>query len=746
MRRCAALVLALALAPAAAGQVAPWSPVPTVDGEWLVGELDGRIARATALAAPERDPATADARARELAAVVRAVPEEALRAAALEALSNVEGALASQQLAALVGALAADEDLVAAEALVARPDAGRPLLELLGARGVLRGEVLVALLDGLDEAFAAEGVAADARLFTLARLHPDPDVRAAADTALTRTLDRLGSQRDDARALALLERLGGAWTPNELDLRAALYLVRAGRQLERAAAHATAVWERPVSDDDWDATRTRFLSRYLLAAAELAADEPERAYETLLEALVLVEAAIAQRPDLQPEPGRPSKHGGSVAADFLALRGLVELCAAHAAIATGRPAGDPVVLNHVRNAHEASLWAQLRRLATNDQAGFDSLDDLFDHDLGPRRLVFSAPDNPHWSGPGRNRALDVLLGVGQAAAVVAPSEVPGFTPPPAFDPAFLPTVEDPRRATLLKLMQPAQLTAVQRRLNQSWDLAEIQMLELRRRILSEAIERAIEDDHPDLETLRLPSLYALTMAADLDRDNRAPEAVVLAEQLFADLDAKDRLDDGANGSWLAARIELELGGALGEAGRPRDAVPVLESAVARLEAIENTLVERRSEEEERRRLAIYDAQIEQTRRLRSQVLVSLAVNANVRLGDPETALGYFERAYALDDSEFMRGLLACYRARFGQEDEARKLLRTIRPTPPVYYNLACAYALLGDVDAALEMLARELAENHPSPGALARQKRWAREDPDLAGLAEDPRFRALTQP
>ena len=44
------------------------------------------------------------------------------------------------------------------------------------------------------------------------------------------------------------------------------------------------------------------------------------------------------------------------------------------------------------------------------------------------------------------------------------------------------------------------------------------------------------------------------------------------------------------------------------------------------------------------------------------------------------------------------------------------------------------------------MLARELSENHRSPGELARQKRWAREDPDLSSLVENERFIELTRP
>ena len=723
---------------------------------WTNGALDARIEQVRALGAPDLGPQSAAERAQELALIVRAGREKSLRDAALETLALVEGPVAEAALIEFVRGLATNEDLIAAEGLVARSATGAGLLDLLiQSLGVvsksapvrLRAPVLVALLDGFDEAFAAAGSGADAWLLSAAKAHPDGVVRDAADKAVLATLNRLGDHREDARALEFLERLSGTgWASVELDLHGALYLLKSGRELDRAAELAERVIAATRGSSDWETLRQQFLGTYLHSAALLAEGQAQRAYDALQGASLVLDGLILRRADLTPLPAKPSKVGGRLANDVLTLRGLVEVFAAHAALAAGAQPGDARVLQHLRAAHEFSLWAQLRELSTNDQAGYGSFDELFDHDLSPRRLVFSAPDNAVWSGPGRDAALDLMLKIGQAAALIGGDEVPGFRAPTAAAPGFGPPREDPRRATLLKLMVPAELTAVQRRLNQSWDPNEMQILELRRRALSEVIQRAEDENYPDLEGLRVPSLYALTMASDLDRENRSEDSVELAERLFADMDAAGRLDDGAGGSWLAARIELELGGALGEAGRPRDAIPVLESAVRRLEAIENTLVERRGQETDARRLSLFDAQIKQTQTLRSQVLVALAVNANVRLGDPTTALAYFEAAYALDDSEFMRGLLACYRARFGAKEEARALLRTIRPAPATYYNLACAWALLGEPANALEMLARELSENHPSPGALARQKRWAREDPDLSSLAETERFIELTRP
>jgi len=133
------------------------------------------------------------------------------------------------------------------------------------------------------------------------------------------------------------------------------------------------------------------------------------------------------------------------------------------------------------------------------------------------------------------------------------------------------------------------------------------------------------------------------------------------------------------------------------------------------------------------------------RGMRSDALLSLAVNANVRLDDQEKALAYFEEAYELDQSRFMRVLLACYRARSGKREEAYAVLRTVQPTPALYYNLACTYALLGELDTALDFLRRELEENHRGEGSRRRQKDWARVDPDLRALQDDERFQRLVR-
>ena len=128
------------------------------------------------------------------------------------------------------------------------------------------------------------------------------------------------------------------------------------------------------------------------------------------------------------------------------------------------------------------------------------------------------------------------------------------------------------------------------------------------------------------------------------------------------------------------------------------------------------------------------------------MLTSLAVNANVKLRSPAKALEYFERAYELDQSYFMKVLLACYRARAGQAAEARAALAELRVTPANYYNLACTWALLGETELALDYLARDFAEVRTQEGARERQRTWAAGDPDLESLRGDPRFEALVKP
>ncbi len=75
-------------------------------------------------------------------------------------------------------------------------------------------------------------------------------------------------------------------------------------------------------------------------------------------------------------------------------------------------------------------------------------------------------------------------------------------------------------------------------------------------------------------------------------------------------------------------------------------------------------------------------------------------------------------------------------------DAVKSLERAIEiggGTPVDYYNLACAYALGGQTDAALDNVERAI-------GAGLRKRAQYESDSDLSSLRELPRFRALMQP
>ena len=194
---------------------------------------------------------------------------------------------------------------------------------------------------------------------------------------------------------------------------------------------------------------------------------------------------------------------------------------------------------------------------------------------------------------------------------------------------------------------------------------------------------------------------------------------------------------------FAARCEIVIGGAYMDEDLAREAEDALLSARRRLEEREASLRSELERESEPIRRLGWEAEIRRSERLRADALTSLAVNANVRMGEVERALAFFEEAYALDPNEFARVLLACYRARMGRIAEARALLADVPPSPNLHYNMACTFALLGEHDLALDFLARDLEENHPSEGSRQRQKDWALGDPDLASLRGDVRFQRL---
>src|SRR5690606_38706675 len=125
---------------------------------------------------------------------------------------------------------------------------------------------------------------------------------------------------------------------------------------------------------------------------------------------------------------------------------------------------------------------------------------------------------------------------------------------------------------------------------------------------------------------------ALSLAGEVSSDGRSAEARALARALLDDLADDERAQ--VWGEELAAQTEMLVGSTWMQDDRPLEAQEVLESAVERYESIERTLIERGAGE----------ALLEAVRRERASALMSLAVNSNVRMGEPERALEFFERA------------------------------------------------------------------------------------------------------
>jgi tetratricopeptide (TPR) repeat protein len=308
------------------------------------------------------------------------------------------------------------------------------------------------------------------------------------------------------------------------------------------------------------------------------------------------------------------------------------------------------------------------------------------------------------------------LSLARALAAVVPEEMPGFEASAGAEPM------DDTRIALLGEIEYFRLEQANRECSRlPPDSPQRTELENAVRVLSAELSQ-----EPDLHRVRLPSALAIELAGELRDEGRSQEANALATRAKESLSRADFLFGGPHIQQLIATAESTLGSCAMDDGQPDKAQKILEAALARLETI-----------------AAAGNDDLRSKAARSGVLVSLAVNANVKLGDQAKALAYFERAFELRQDDFTRTLLACYRARAGRGEEARALLREVPESPYNYYNLACTYALIGDREMAFDYLTRELSPGKKSAGAILRQRIWARTDPDLASLRGDPRFGAL---
>src|SRR5438034_1400868 len=94
--------------------------------------------------------------------------------------------------------------------------------------------------------------------------------------------------------------------------------------------------------------------------------------------------------------------------------------------------------------------------------------------------------------------------------------------------------------------------------------------------------------------------------------------------------------------------------------------------------------------------------------------------------DPE----YIEALQLLGDHYTQRG-------RYDQGLKVDERLSHLEPTNPlVFYNLACSYSLIGEVDLAANALEKALTLGY-------RDFKWLAKDPDLRTLRKHPAFREI---
>ncbi len=91
---------------------------------------------------------------------------------------------------------------------------------------------------------------------------------------------------------------------------------------------------------------------------------------------------------------------------------------------------------------------------------------------------------------------------------------------------------------------------------------------------------------------------------------------------------------------------------------------------------------------------------------------------------------YVEALQLLGDHYTQRG-------RFEEGLKVDEQLSRLEPTNPlVFYNLACSYSLIGQVDMAATALEKALALGY-------RDFKWLAKDPDLRSLRKHPIFRTI---
>jgi tetratricopeptide (TPR) repeat protein len=702
------------------------------------------------LSKPELRDAEADARAAALTGVAQGDSDGEVRRSALLALARIDSEASTQALHDLVLTLVAPDRRLAAAALASQPRARTRVVDLV--QRAFAGERLAAPVsdDVLEELFTAYGTRLaelpqggstrrDRVPFSHGVRHPSPEVRRVAVRAANDYVVRLRVLGDFERAdLFLAELIGEGLDDDALRLQRTLLALEEGEDPEVALRIARALRQGTNAvHGDLDTRRRHAEACVLEGVALIALGRGDEAGEPLLAGEVALEGLAAERLDLRESPELSMRQSKT-----FELLAVLELYRALALLGE-LESDDPRVLEHARAAHERSLEAHLTALRGGLSAAQEGLGQIVANPLSPFLILLANPRNPHFP---RTEALDLMVALCEALATVAPTEMPGFERGAPIQTVLTGPLSDERRRLLLQQVQNETYNQQEEFLanleKANPNLSDEVRIGIRqqRRMLDDQRRADEEDGAVAYLRLRAPSSVALVVATHLREDGRFAATRELAERMATDLEqmqtegqvAQRTFIDSWNLDVLIARAGLTVGNALMDEDRSEDSETALLEGLNHLDVIESNMVAQG-----------YNAS--NVTIMRADALVSLAVNANVKLRDQRKAVDYFERAYELRQDDFTRVLLACYRARAGKDLEARDALRDTPVIPANYYNLACTYALLGDADLALDFLRRDFEEMRATPGALVRQKEWAQKDPDLESLADDPRFQDLVR-
>jgi|GEM_PF-758398 len=746
----------------------------------LVGDPDAVVRRTAAegLGRVDLSDARLDERVGALRRAAARDADPAVRAAALAALGDLDHPASATALAGLVAA-GGEGAAPAAEALAGLLAADAPLAELL--ERTVAGDpdapddpaVLAALLGGYGGALArgASEPAVGARVLTGLGQSVDRPTNEAATAALSEALVGWDRLDDTASADLFLSALAASgWPLDALDQAVARRGLGENGRPERTLAAGERLERRHRFTRGLDGARAAADGLVFQAAALLIEGDAAAAGAKLAAAETLLEGAIERRPDHGARPFEGHAGRAATAVDVLQRLAAVRLVQVLTAITAGAEPFDRPVLERARAAHVAALRAQLVALRGDSEAWATSLEAVLGRTLSPTELIA-----PLARGDDAGVWLERIGRALAALEAVSGHELPGFVgalDAGALDAGALDTgalervaalpdaltdpIADPERRELLRAMRIADLERVGRRIADPAERANRRLWQLVEADLLEKMAREQSEGFATLAEYRSVASTALEHANRWRGAGDGARALAHATALREALRDDPNAPTGVFGTLLGARVALAIGTALTDLDRGDEAEAELLDARERLVAYENELVARAAELEAGRmgvqQLAAVDpverrrnqARLDATRDLRAQVLVSLAVNANVRLDDVEAAKAYFDAAFELRQDDFMRVLAACYAARTGRADEARFLLSSLRPARGLEYNLACTFALLGEAERALTHLEAALLDL-PGRRARARQAEWARDDPDLASLVGDPRFEALLE-